>query len=217
MPERFTVEVARSVPSRRLTVHHATSVDQACEAAIRDDTWRDSDTDDPANVGHTFVSGVWAGTNAGDCDESLPFSTRWHDRRQRRSDHFPELMQALKIAMRRTHLPIEVHAAFAKGEAILADVPDPDGPHIVRTPWGTADCATVYCHGITFYSNSEHGGFFLDPEANSEMPEKWRENNGWYEEDQRWARVAVTFSHFFPQEEVDKAGEIVAREERAST
>jgi hypothetical protein len=73
----------------------------------------------------------------------------------------------------------------------------------IQTPWGIADFATEYAHGIVFFSTPSHGGFHLLPERNAEVLAKFPGFRtfsgavGWYEEDCDWALVALTFPHLF--------------------
>jgi hypothetical protein len=74
----------------------------------------------------------------------------------------------------------------------------------VKTPWGTADFATEYAPGITFFETPGHGGFCLSPERNAEVLAKFPGFRpfsgavGWYEEDCDWSAVALTFPDLFP-------------------
>ncbi len=62
-----------------------------------------------------------------------------------------------------------------------------------RTPWGTADHSIEYRPGITFYTTSSHGGFFVSKRLNVTIPDYMRQGDGWYEEDCDWAIVAICF------------------------
>lgn len=66
-----------------------------------------------------------------------------------------------------------------------------------NTPWGGAQSATVYAEGIVEYSTASHGGFHLTPERNAAVHPTLRSEGGWYEEDCRWAAVAITFPDLF--------------------
>lgn len=67
----------------------------------------------------------------------------------------------------------------------------------VYTPWGPSQGATVYAKGITCHSTAGHGGFHLTAERNRKVYPSLRANRGWYEEDECWAIVAITFPHLF--------------------
>lgn len=65
------------------------------------------------------------------------------------------------------------------------------------TPWGTSQSATVYAEGITCHTTAGHGGFHLSGERNRKVHPMLRAAGGWYEEDECWAIVALTFPHLF--------------------
>lgn len=65
------------------------------------------------------------------------------------------------------------------------------------TPWGPSQGATVYAEGITCHSTAGHGGFHLSAERNRKVHPSLRARGGWYEEDECWAIVAITFPHLF--------------------
>lgn len=67
----------------------------------------------------------------------------------------------------------------------------------VNTPWGTSQGATVYAEGITCHSTAGHGGFHLSGERNRKVHPMLRAPGGWYEEDECWAIVALTYPHLF--------------------
>lgn len=66
-----------------------------------------------------------------------------------------------------------------------------------HTPWGPSQGATVYADGIIFHSTAGHGGFHLSPERNATVHPMLRAANGFYEEDECWAIVAITFPDRF--------------------
>lgn len=65
------------------------------------------------------------------------------------------------------------------------------------TPWGWAQSADVYAGGVICYSTAGHGGFNLTPEKNALVHLRYRAEDGWYEEDADWAKVAATFPELF--------------------
>lgn len=65
------------------------------------------------------------------------------------------------------------------------------------TPWDAAQTATQYGPGVVSVTTAGHGGFRLDPEQNALIPARWRANDGWYEEDCDWAKVAASFPDLF--------------------
>ena len=70
----------------------------------------------------------------------------------------------------------------------------PGGAH---TPWGPSQGGTVYADGVTSHSTASHGGFKLSADRNRNVHPMLRAAGGWYEEDECWAIVALTFPHLF--------------------
>lgn len=75
----------------------------------------------------------------------------------------------------------------------------------VHTPWGVADHMREYAEGIIFYGTLSHGGFKLDRERNAKVHPALREDDGWYEEDCAWAKVAFAFPEYFSEQEREAA------------
>ncbi len=70
----------------------------------------------------------------------------------------------------------------------------PGGAH---TPWGLSQGGTVYAEGVTWHSTAGHGGFKLSDDRNRKVHPMLRAAGGWYEEDECWAIVAITFPQLF--------------------
>ncbi|CAH1648201.1 DUF7007 domain-containing protein [Chelatococcus asaccharovorans] len=70
----------------------------------------------------------------------------------------------------------------------------PGGAH---TLWGWSQGGTVYAEGVTAHSTARHGGFKLSSARNRKVHPMLRAVGGWYEEDECWAIVAITFPHLF--------------------
>ncbi|MCK9513943.1 DUF7007 domain-containing protein [Aquamicrobium segne] len=66
-----------------------------------------------------------------------------------------------------------------------------------NTPWGSSQGATIYAEGVTAHSTAGHGGFHLSAERNRKVHPMLRAPGGWYEEDECWAIVALTYPHLF--------------------
>lgn len=66
-----------------------------------------------------------------------------------------------------------------------------------HTPWGPSKGGTVYAQGVTSHSTAGHGGFKLSADRNRSVHPMLRAAGGWYEEDECWAIVALTFPHLF--------------------
>jgi hypothetical protein len=87
-----------------------------------------------------------------------------------------------------------------------------------ETPWGAADQVSPIGDGIAYISTPSHGGVYVPPELNEQIPAEWREASwrglakaGWYEEDCDAAMVILTFPHSFARGEVENAYWFAAR------
>jgi hypothetical protein len=67
----------------------------------------------------------------------------------------------------------------------------------MNTPWGKSDSVKRYAPGINFYSTPRHGGIKVSKTVLALMPPHLRNDDGWYEEDLEWCKVAMAFPHFF--------------------
>lgn len=83
-----------------------------------------------------------------------------------------------------------------------------------ETPWGYAQTKRQQAPGIWFVSTASHGGVWLAPDRQAEMPEAlkqfkpWGESSPgspWYEEDCDWAIVALAFPGAFSESEIAAA------------
>lgn len=70
-----------------------------------------------------------------------------------------------------------------------------------ETPWGAAQLSRIYGEGVIAHSSAGHGGFHLDAQRNALVDARWRNADGWYEEDSEWAKVAATFPELFTSSE----------------
>lgn len=74
------------------------------------------------------------------------------------------------------------------------------------TPWGKSQGATVYVEdGIYDHSTSSHGGMKVYAKLNKLIPEPYRNQDGWYEQDSEYAKVIVSLPQFFTKRELTKA------------
>lgn len=72
---------------------------------------------------------------------------------------------------------------------------------VCSTPWGPSQLASIYAEGIVAHMTAGHGGFRLSPERNARVIPPLRIDSGWYEEDDAWAIVALTFPDLFTRYE----------------
>ena len=79
-------------------------------------------------------------------------------------------------------------------------------PCKTSTPWGTADSVARVVRGLSFYSTPSHGGYKLGKAASSQIPEVFRNENGWYEEDCESAIVHYYLAQFFEMTEFEIEG-----------
>ncbi|ASN83209.1 DUF7007 domain-containing protein [Deinococcus ficus] len=59
-------------------------------------------------------------------------------------------------------------------------------PKPTHSPWGTVQRASEVVPGVWSVSTAGHGGLFIAPELNAQIPEHVRDAQGWYEEDEQW-------------------------------
>ncbi len=69
-------------------------------------------------------------------------------------------------------------------------------PHTgMKTPWGKAQDCNQLGEGIWRVHTAGHGGVKLSAKRNREMPERFRNASGWYEEDCASALVVISIGH----------------------
>lgn len=66
-----------------------------------------------------------------------------------------------------------------------------------HTPWGQSQRSTIYAEGVICHTTAGHGGFHLSAERNRKVNPALRVRGGFYEEDEAWSIVAITFPHLF--------------------
>lgn len=86
------------------------------------------------------------------------------------------------------------------------------------TPWGISDASEKVAFGIMYYVTPGHGGYHLSQGRLKQMPRELLVSdnpyfqrlieNGWFEEDCEWARVALAFPQFFSADVVEHAHEL---------
>jgi hypothetical protein len=81
---------------------------------------------------------------------------------------------------------------------MLSKLLAPSDEQVTLTPWGAPQHITKLAEGIQSVSTASHGGIRLSNERNEQIPEYMRNADGWYEEDEQWAKVAVVFPDAFP-------------------
>jgi hypothetical protein len=86
---------------------------------------------------------------------------------------------------------------IAQHKRELLSLPRPETGMRVSTLWGTSQQSYRYADGILCHSTAGHGGFHLSGECNAQVHAMLRNDDGWYEEDAEWAKVAVTFPALF--------------------
>lgn len=68
---------------------------------------------------------------------------------------------------------------------------------LTSTPWGPSQGATFHAEDVVFHSTAGHGGFHLSGARNAKVHPMLRVAGGWYEEDEAWAIVAISFPQLF--------------------
>ena len=83
---------------------------------------------------------------------------------------------------------------------------------IRSTPWGAPQTIDDIGRGVCFVTTASHGGYFVPPAANAQIPAHWRAISfngqackGWYEEDCDWSMVALALPDLFSPEEISIA------------
>ncbi|MBY3178727.1 hypothetical protein HFO41_31860 [Rhizobium leguminosarum] len=134
MPD-FTIETTYHLPVFRHRTYEADTLDEACRAAIEDDSW-DIAEKDVDSSGAIHITGIWDGAHAAYAGPPLQIPQQFDEPVQRRARHFEILLGLLKIlfddirAARPPSLDWLARSAWAiaRGEAILAGNPDPEEP-----------------------------------------------------------------------------------------
>lgn len=67
----------------------------------------------------------------------------------------------------------------------------------METPWGQPDMITELGDGIKWVSTPSHGGCYMPPEKNKNIPDPLRHENGFYEEDCAWSKAAFFYPEYF--------------------
>ena len=80
----------------------------------------------------------------------------------------------------------------------------------MRTPWGQSNFEEELVDGIVWYSTPSHGGYHLDAGHSDTLRDRFPDHvpyagTGWYEEDQDWSVVALTWPELFTIKEVAAA------------
>lgn len=75
------------------------------------------------------------------------------------------------------------------------DRPTIDGG--TSTPWGAAQVSRQFADGIVLHWTASHRGFHLDDVANNTIHALYRNDDGFYDEDCEWTKVAYAFPHLF--------------------
>jgi hypothetical protein len=92
-----------------------------------------------------------------------------------------------------------------RGVFMLSQALAPAEERVTLTPWGAPRHIKKLADGIQSVSTASHGGIKLSTERNERIPDYMRNSDGWYEEDEQWAKVAVIFPDAFPSGSVADA------------
>ncbi|MCQ1855737.1 hypothetical protein [Neorhizobium galegae] len=132
MPD-FSIETTYHLPVFRHRTYEADSLDEACRAAIEDDSWDIAEKDFDSS-GPIYVTGIWDGAHVAYAGPPIQIPQQFDEPVQRRARHFEILLGLLKIlfddvrAARPPSLEWLARSAWAiaRGEAIFAGNPDPE-------------------------------------------------------------------------------------------
>ena len=84
-----------------------------------------------------------------------------------------------------------------------------------HTPWGPSQTESVIAPGIINYETASHGGIWLSRNRIDEMPHymrghTWGSNGDhWYEEDNDWGFVALSWPQYFTERQLDAARQTI--------
>lgn len=95
MPD-FTIETTYHLPVFRHRTYEADTLDEACRAAIEDDSW-DIAEKDVDSSGAIHITGIWDGAHAAYAGPPLQIPPQFNEPVQRRARHFEILLGLLKI------------------------------------------------------------------------------------------------------------------------
>ncbi|MBY3425013.1 hypothetical protein HFN86_33210 [Rhizobium laguerreae] len=134
MPD-FTIETTYHLPVSRRRTYEAGTLDEACRAAIEDDSWDIAEKDFDSS-GAIHITGIWDGVHAAYAGPPVRIPPQFDEPVQRLARHFEILLGLLKILfddIRAARPPspdwlARSAWAIARGEAILAGDPDPEEP-----------------------------------------------------------------------------------------
>ncbi|CDZ46509.1 hypothetical protein [Neorhizobium galegae] len=132
MPD-FTIETTYHLPVFRHRTYEADTLDEACRAAIQDDSWDIAEKDFDSS-GPIHITGIWDGAHVAYAGSPIQIPQQFDEPVQRRARHFEILLGLLKIlfddvrAARPPSLDWLDRSVWAivRGEAILAGDPDPE-------------------------------------------------------------------------------------------
>lgn len=204
----YTIETTYRLPVYRQKTYSASTLEAACEIALHDGDWS-AGKEDVDTAGEAYVSGAWAGADNAYRGGALPISAQFLEIAGRMQEHFPVLLRCLKEAMRGRTITTELYATIVKADSIISGAADPNILALMETPWGQADDIRILDDGLLFCSTPSHGGFHLDAERNALIQEGWRSEDGRYEEDCEWAKVAVTFPQGFDDQDLEAANKVI--------
>ena len=91
----YTIETTYHLPVYRHCTYEATSVDEACELAIKDNDWS-CELPDHETAGQTFVTGIWQGDDTAYQGEPVAASVRFGQTVQRKAELFETLVRLLE-------------------------------------------------------------------------------------------------------------------------
>lgn len=68
------------------------------------------------------------------------------------------------------------------------------------SPWGTIEEKYTLGGSMVYVRTKEHGGVYVPPELNAQIPDELREEDGWYEEDVAQAIPRYFLAEHLPED-----------------
>jgi hypothetical protein len=131
----YTIETTYTLPVFRHGTYIGDTPEAACKAALGDDNWESSKKDHDSS-GEIHVTGIWEGDNAAYAASPITIPSQFEESVRRRAHHFEILLGLLKMLFHDVQAArassgewlAKSSWAIARGEAVLAYVPDPTEP-----------------------------------------------------------------------------------------
>ncbi|QTG17014.1 hypothetical protein G6M86_27350 (plasmid) [Agrobacterium tumefaciens] len=131
----YTIETTYTFPIFRHGTYIADTPEAACSEALGDDNWESSKKDHDS-AGEIHVTGIWEGENTAYAGPPITVPSQFEESVRQQARHFEILLGLLKMLFHDVQAGRSPSGdwlaksswAIARGEAILANAPDPTVP-----------------------------------------------------------------------------------------